>query len=113
MRQNKTAVDATAKAYWTAYFPDSYGEELTGAIPRRVARHLVDKLRLSNPKHAQISPLGHAQTPTGNLLFEGIFTVVAVRRGREAKIARAFQAEISTDGRNLKVTDYPVPHPLK
>lgn len=110
----RQAVDQTTEAYWTDYFKE-YGKAWVRKIPRRVASAIAAEVKrtakageVTAPPlvRANIAPLGWAKSPTGGLIFEGIFRGSAADTRR---VHRAFRAEFDPAGalialRNVSVS---------
>ena len=92
---SKTAVDATAKSYWEAYF-GAYGSEWVRKIPRRVLAYLHAKTKLAEAK-GELIPSALVRDPA-----TGGFTLEASVKG--AKGERLFVAvSLDKDGKITKV----------
>lgn len=101
----KTAVDAEAERYWSAYYADSgYGKQWTRSIPKRVRAELLRAARASKtastlPKEApSIMPLATVIGESG-VSLEGL----AVYGQGKDRVVRAFAIEFDHDG---SVTDF-------
>lgn len=110
MPVRKRAVDATTKAYWTAYL-GPYGKQLTDKVPRRIAGVLAEGLRRQASRdeglkvvQGQIAPLAVAGTEGGGVVLDGVFRCATERRGRNEHRIIAFQALVDADGELKKIS---------
>jgi len=103
----KEAVDATTKEYWKAYF-GPYGKAFTEDVPRRVAHFIAKALvaptanktakTITRILKASITPIGWAKSPTGSLIFEGVFKGVGIRDAKKTDVYQGFRAEFDPTG---------------